>query len=67
MEAQAFIQWKGTVVCCDFECSCGHYQHIDAEGMYYVKCSECGRFWESPSFVLLREVEPDAAVMSHLA
>jgi hypothetical protein len=49
--ASAFIQWKGTDVCCDFECSCGHYAHLDVGFMYYVRCPECGTIWETPSHI----------------
>jgi len=59
--AQAFIQWKGTDVCCDFECTCGNYGHIDTEFMYYVRCAECGTLWESPTELLFKEADDDDA------
>ena len=55
-KATAFIQWKGTDVCCDFTCTCGHQAHIDAGFMYYVRCPECGSIWESPQHVTFTQV-----------
>jgi len=55
--AKAFIQWKGTDVCCDFTCTCGAGGHIDTLFMYCVRCPECGKLWESPSFIHFREVD----------
>lgn len=41
----AWIQWKGTDVCADIHCSCGHMSHIDASFAYYVKCPKCGQHY----------------------
>ena len=38
-----FVQWKGTDLCCDIECECGEYDHLDVEFAYAVKCLSCGR------------------------
>ena len=40
-----WIQWKGTNVCMDVYCPCGHHSHIDADFAYYVKCPNCKRVW----------------------
>ena len=38
----AFIQWKGTTVCMDVHCECGHIGHIcGVDFAYYWKCPEC--------------------------
>ena len=42
---RAWIQWKGTNVCADIHCSCGHMSHIDADFAYYVQCPECGQHY----------------------
>lgn len=35
------LQWKGTKVCMDFNCQCGHHSHIDEYFCYYVRCPGC--------------------------
>ncbi len=35
------IQWKGTSICMDVRCACGHEEHIDAEFFYSWVCPEC--------------------------
>jgi len=52
----AFVQWKGTDICCDFTCTCGLTAHLDEEFMYYVRCSSCGAIWESPSSIPFKQV-----------
>lgn len=37
-----WIQWKGTRVCMDIHCKCGHMSHIDEDFAYHVKCPACG-------------------------
>ena len=41
-EAHGWIQWKGTTVCMDVQCSCGANGHVDAEFFYRYECSKCG-------------------------
>lgn len=41
----ALIQWKGTSVCLDVHCECGHHSHIDDEFTCYVRCSRCGKLY----------------------
>jgi hypothetical protein len=38
-----WIQWKGTIVCMDFHCICGHIGHIDGDFCYYAVCPKCQR------------------------
>lgn len=38
-----WIQWKGTDVCMDVHCECGHHAHVDAEFFYYFECAGCGK------------------------
>lgn len=40
-EGHAWIQWKGTEVCMDVHCRCGHHGHVDAEFAYFYKCPKC--------------------------
>ena len=52
----AFIQWKGTDVCCDVRCGdCGNHYHIDGEFFYGWTC-ECGAHWKSPHHVTFERV-----------
>jgi hypothetical protein len=47
-----FIQWKGTHVCLDFYCPCGHSGHLDADFAYFVRCPKCGTIYEMGTQVL---------------
>lgn len=53
----AYIQWKGTDVCLDFECECGWSGHFDGEFAYVLVCGGCEREWEMPATVPLRKNE----------
>lgn len=55
----AFIQWKGTQVCMDCYCTCGHHFHIDDEFCYAVQCPTCQRRFEMSSVIEMREMEPE--------
>lgn len=35
------IQWKGTNVCIDLYCSCGHRGHVDGDFFYMYRCPKC--------------------------
>lgn len=45
---EAFIQWKGTDVCMDFQCECGENSHFDGDFAYAVKCPKCLTVWQMP-------------------
>lgn len=45
-EVKTFIQWKGTDVCMDLNCSCGHGSHFDGKFAYYVKCPSCEQVYK---------------------
>lgn len=40
-ENYGWIQWKGTEVCIDIHCHCGHHGHFDGDFFYYYECPEC--------------------------
>lgn len=40
-DAHGWIQWKGTNVCMDVHCECGHHGHVDAEFFYHYECPAC--------------------------
>ena len=56
-DPHGWIQWKGTGVCMDTYCICGHQSHIDAEFAYFYKCSECKRVYEINGHVEFIEVK----------
>jgi len=41
-EAHGWVQWKGTNVCMDIHCRCGHHGHVDADFFYAYRCPKCG-------------------------
>lgn len=55
------IQWKGTDVCCDVHCKCGHFGHIDGGFFYTYKCPCCGTVYAVGAVVKLIEVTPEQA------
>lgn len=62
---RAWIQWKGTVVCMDIQCPCGHLGHVDAEFAYHVKCAACGKVYFCNGHIELIEItkEPEHCVI----
>lgn len=40
-DAHGWVQWKGTDVCMDVHCSCGHHGHVDCMFFYHYECPEC--------------------------
>lgn len=60
-----WIQWKGTGVCMDIYCICGHHSHIDAEFAYHVKCPKCKRVYSCNGHIelILLEKEPANCVI----
>lgn len=41
-ESHGWIQWKGTEVCIDTHCKCGHHGHYDGLFFYFYQCPACG-------------------------
>lgn len=56
-DAYCFIQWKGTDLCMDLNCPCGHSGHIDGDFVYYVRCPECGSVYQMGTQVILKKVD----------
>jgi len=52
-----FIQWKGTDVCIDVHCDCGHHNHYDGYFAYFVKCKVCGKLFKLGDSVKMIEVD----------
>ncbi len=52
-DPRGWIQWKGSTVCIDLWCECGHDDHQDTDFFYYWKCKGCGAVYL---------VEPDIAL-----
>jgi len=61
-DATMFIQWKGTEVCMDFHCECGHHSHIDAGFAYAVECVFCGALYEMGTQVRARKMTPEEVI-----
>ncbi len=40
-KAYGWIQWKGTNVCIDIHCACGHAGHVDTDFFYAYECPQC--------------------------
>lgn len=53
-ETRMFIQWKGTDVCIDFQCTCGQHSHFDGYFAYALKCPSCGAIWEMGTQVIAK-------------
>jgi len=53
-----WIQWKGTDVCMDVHCVCGHHSHIDAAFFYNFECVACHRKYAVGQNVKLIELTP---------
>lgn len=61
-----WLQWKGTNVCMDMHCKCGHHSHIDADFTYSVKCPECSTVYMCNGHIEFIELEeePDSCVVT---
>lgn len=60
-QSSGWIQWKGTDVCMDIHCQCGHHGHIDAEFAYFYRCSNCQKVFAVGQTVRLYECTPEVA------
>lgn len=66
-EPETFIQWKGTNVCLDFHCPCGHHSHWDCDFIYSLRCPGCRKIWRLGTRVQAVEIsEADAEVLGCL-
>jgi len=52
-----FIQWKGTDICMDFNCKCGHQNHYDGRFAYYVQCAGCKQIYKLADSIEMEEVD----------
>jgi len=58
MKGKAFIQWKNTDICMDFECpECGTSNHYDGHGAYFVKCNGCFAVFKCPERISLTKAD----------
>jgi len=58
-QPSGWIQWKGTDVCMDIHCKCGHMSHVDAEFAYNVKCPKCKTVYMCNGRIELIELEEE--------
>jgi hypothetical protein len=54
---ESFIQWKGTDICMDITCDCGHQSHIDGWFFYDFKCNGCNKVFKVGTSVQFTEIE----------
>ena len=61
-----WVQWKGTDVCMDVHCECGHSSHVDGDFVYHVKCPACGAVYCCNGHIefIKLELEPDMCAIS---
>lgn len=52
-----WVQWKGTDVCMDVHCKCGHHSHVDGMFAHHVKCPNCGTYYFCNGHIELIEIE----------
>lgn len=64
-KSTAFIQWKGTDVCLDLECSCGALVHLDGRFAYAVRCIKCNSVYEMPSTMVVEPIPDVPAGATH--
>jgi hypothetical protein len=63
-----WIQWKGTDVCMDVFCKCGHSFHIDSDFTYNIECPKCKTIYMCNGHIELIELEtrPEMVIESEL-
>lgn len=54
-----FVQYKGTSICMDLNCECGHLSHVDGDFVYMVQCPRCRRTYLLPCFIKLILLEEE--------
>lgn len=54
-----WVQWKGTEVCMDLHCACGHHGHVDADFFYYYRCPACKKAYAVGQVVKLIALTPE--------
>lgn len=64
-QPHGWVQWKGTEVCMDVYCECGHHSHVDAAFTYHIKCPKCGIVYFCNGHIefIKLETEPDSCVI----
>jgi hypothetical protein len=64
---RAFIQYKGTDICCDIHCpNCKAHGHIDSYFCYQYRCLICNKVYELSPFIEMKEIEnPDKQEMEN--
>ena len=57
--AHGWVQWKGTQVCMDTYCLCGHHGHVDVDFFYRYACPKCHRKYAVGQNIKLIEMTPE--------
>jgi hypothetical protein len=58
-DIEMFIQWKGTDVCVDIYCPCGHHGHVDGYFAHNIKCGGCGSVYVMGTQVIAKRINPE--------
>ena len=60
-----FIQFKGTDLCMDINCSCGVVSHVDGDFGYNVQCPACGTAYQCNPHISLVALDsvPDSCLL----
>lgn len=58
---RGWIQWKGTDVCMDVTCECGHQGHFDGDFFYFFECPACHKKYAVGQTVKLIPLTTDEA------
>lgn len=61
--SSVFIQWKGTDVCCDLHCVCGHHAHYDGYFAYNLRCPKCETVWKMPDTFEIKPSTDDKSIL----
>lgn len=66
--SRGWIQWKGTDVCIDLHCQCGHHGHYDGEFLYFYECPACHTKYavgQNVKLIALNEAQVECLVKEH--
>ena len=71
-----WIQWKGTDVCMDINCVCGHHGHVDRDFFYFFECPKCKQRYAvgqnvqfiplTPELIKLGDIDKDRFITCEL-
>ncbi len=54
-----YVQWKGTDICADLHCDCGHHTHVCGDFMYTAMCEKCEQHYRLDEHITITKVDKD--------